>query len=87
MDFFYHESGLRLPKTVFLLPVFGAILMPRARLPIPIFEDDCLYLTPDLAKEDVYVGVIQPIIDENFNGKNPLPLFSSGTLGRITDVV
>lgn len=87
MDFFYHESGLKLPKSVFLLPVFGAILMPRARLPIPIFEDDYMYLTPDRAKEEVYVGVIQPIIDEKFNGTSPIPLFSSGTLGRITDIV
>lgn len=87
MDFFYHESGLRLPKSVFLLPVFGAILMPRARLPIPIFEDDYLHLAPDMAKEAIYVGVIQPNIDENFNIKSPITLFSSGTLGRITDIV
>ena len=39
MDFFYHESGLRLPKTVSLLPVYGSILMPRAHLPVPIFEE------------------------------------------------
>ncbi len=87
MDFFYHESGLRLPRTVFLLPVYGAILMPRARLPIPIFENDYLHLVSDVVHEDVYVGVIQPIIDENFTGKKPLTLFSSGTLGRISDVV
>lgn len=87
MDFFYHESGLKLPKSVFLLPVYGAILMPRARLPIPIFEDDYLHLTPDRAKEEMYVGVIQPIIDEKFNAGSPLPLFSSGTLGYITDIV
>ncbi len=87
MDFFYHESGLRLPKSVFLLPVFGAILMPRARLPIPIFEDDYLHLASDIAHEAAYVGMIQPIIDENFNSKNPLTLFTSGTLGRITDVI
>jgi uncharacterized protein len=87
MDFFYHESGLRLPKAVFLLPVYGSILMPRARLPIPIFEDDYLHLASDIIHEAVYVGVIQPIIDENFNSKDPLTLFTSGTLGRITDVV
>ncbi len=66
MDFFYHESGLKLPKSVFLLPVYGAILMPRARLPIPIFEADYMHLVSGVIHDDVYVGVVQPIINENF---------------------
>ena len=87
MDFFYHESGLRLPKTVSLFPVYGSILMPRAQLPVPIFEEHYLRLVSDAIREDVYVGVIQPILDDNYNTRKPLPLFSSGTLGRITEIV
>ena len=87
MDFFYHESGLRLPKTVSLLPVYGSILMPRAHLPVPIFEEQYLRLVSDAIREDVYVGVIQPILDDDYNSRKPLPLFTSGTLGRITEIV
>ncbi len=87
MDFFYHESGLRLPRTVSLLPVYGSILMPRAQLPVPIFEEQYLRLVSDAIREDVYVGVIQPILDDSYNSRKPLPLFSSGTLGRITEIV
>lgn len=87
MDFFYHESDLRLPKTVPLFPVYGSILMPRAQMPVPIFEDQYMRLVSESIREDVYVGVIQPILDDTLNGRKPLPLFSSGTLGRITEIV
>ncbi len=87
MEFFYHESGILLPKTVSLLPVYGSILMPRAQLPVPIFEEQYFRLVSDAIREDVYVGVIQPILDDSYRGGKPLPLFSSGTLGRITEIV
>lgn len=87
MDFFYHESGLLLPKTVSLLPVYGSILMPRAQLPVPIFEDQYLRLVSDAIREDIYVGVIQPILEDGHIESKTLPLFSSGTLGRITEII
>jgi Lon protease-like protein len=61
--------------------------MPRAHLPVPIFEDQYLRLVSDAIREDVYVGVIQPILDDGYNSRKPLPLFTSGTLGRITEIV
>lgn len=87
MEFFYHESGLMLPKKVSLLPVHGAILMPRAQLPVPIFEEQYLHLVSDAIREDVYVGVIQPILDDIQKSREPLSLFSSGTLGRVTEIL
>ena len=61
--------------------------MPRAHLPVPIFEEQYLRLVSDAIREDVYVGVIQPILDDDYNSRKPLPLFTSGTLGRITEIV
>jgi len=87
MEFFYHESGILLPKTVSLLPVYGSILMPRAQLTVPIFEEQYFRLISEAIREDVYVGVIQPILDENYKENKQLHLFSSGTLGRITEII
>jgi len=87
MEFFYHESGLMLPKKVSLLPVHGSILMPRAQLPVPIFEEQYFRLVSGAIREDVYVGVIQPILDDSQKSRKPLSLFSSGTLGRITEIL
>lgn len=87
MEFFYHESGIFLPKTVSLLPVYGSILMPRAQLVVPVYEEQYFRLISEAVREDIYVGVIQPILDDNYKSGKQLDLFSSGTLGRITEII
>lgn len=87
MEFFYHESGVLLPKTISLLPVYGSVLMPRAYLAVPIFEEQYFRLISDAIREDIYVGIIQPILDDNCKEGKQLHLFSSGTLGRITEII
>lgn len=85
MDFFYHESGIRLPKRLALLPVYGSILMPHAHLNVPAHEEYLLKIASQVDEEDLFVGVVQPILDKASEAQR-VPIFLAGTLGRITEV-
>lgn len=69
-----------------MLPIFpltGVLLLPRARLPLNIFEPRYLAMTEDaLATSGRLIGMIQPTEPEQ-PGKPP-PLYSVGCAGRIT---
>jgi Lon protease-like protein len=71
-----------LPDTIPIFPLAGALLLPRSRLPLHIFEPRYLQMIQDALKTDGrLIGMIQP---------NPLPgrdgpgLYSIGCAGRIT---
>ncbi|EEW26648.1 LON peptidase substrate-binding domain-containing protein [Rhodobacter ferrooxidans] len=72
-----------LPETLPLFPLPGALLLPRARLPLHIFEprylqmiEDCLKTGPRL------IGMIQP--REVPNGQGERRLQAIGCAGRLT---
>lgn len=53
--------GIDLPETVPLFPLPGAVLMPRTRLPLQIFEPRYLQMIEDVLKTPSrLVGMIQP---------------------------
>ena len=71
-----------LPQTIAIFPLAGALLLPRSRLPLHIFEPRYLQMVEDALKTDArLIGMIQP---------NPVPgregpgLHSIGCAGRIT---
>ena len=65
-----------LPDTVPLFPLPGAVLMPRTRLPLHIFEPRYLQMLDDaLRSGERLIGMIQPIGDG---------LAAIGTAGRIS---
>ncbi|MGJ5618044.1 LON peptidase substrate-binding domain-containing protein [Sulfitobacter sp. MF3-043] len=71
-----------LPDTIAIFPLGGALLLPRARLPLHIFEPRYLQMIEDALKTDCrLIGMIQP---------NPVPgrdgpgLHTIGCAGRIT---
>jgi len=70
-----------LPDTLAVFPLPGAVLLPRSRLPLHIFEPRFLQMLEDALKTPArLIGMIQP---------NPLPgddtaLHSVGCVGRIT---
>ena len=70
-----------LPDTIAVFPLPGAILLPRARLPLHIFEPRYLAMIEDCLKSDRrMVGMIQPR-----GGAGAVPALSSvGCAGRIT---
>ena len=70
-----------LPEVLPLFPLPGALLLPRARLPLQIFEPRYLAMLDDVLKSrDRLIGIIQP---------RPAPegqrrLSSVGCAGRVT---
>ena len=69
-----------LPETLPLFPLSGAVLLPRARLPLHVFEPRYLALIEDCLKsERRLIGMIQPRGD----GDNP-PLVRVGCAGRLS---
>ena len=65
--------------SVFPLP--GALLFPRMRLPLHIFEPRYRAMVSDATARDRRIGMIQPR-----EAGEPPPLFEIGCVGRIADV-
>jgi Lon protease-like protein len=68
------DSPLRIP----VFPLAGALLFPRAQLPLHIFEPRYRAMVRDALAADRLIGIIQP----RGEGEPP-PLFEVGCLGRI----
>ena len=69
-----------LPDTIPVFPLPGALLLPRARLPLQIFEPRYLTMLDDCLKtEHRLIGMIQPFKDRN----GDQTLHSIGCAGRL----
>jgi len=72
-----------LPETVAIFPLAGALMLPRGRLPLSIFEPRYLTMVDDcLTSRHRTIAMIQPQ-DEKDEGARP-PLQKVGCLGRLT---
>lgn len=72
-----------LPDTIPLFPLPGALLLPRARLPLNIFEPRYLAMIEDTLKTSHrLIGMIQP--REVPDGMGNPPLHQIGCAGRLT---
>ena len=69
------------PLSIPIFPLPGAILFPRAQLPLHIFEPRYRAMVRDALAGDRLIGMIQPR-DQN----EPPSLFETGCLGRIDSV-
>ena len=71
-----------LPQTIPLFPLPGALLLPRARLPLHIFEPRYLAMLDDTLKTSHrLIGMIQP---RETPGQDKPRLHSIGCAGRVT---
>ena len=71
-----------LPQTIAIFPLAGALLLPRSRLPLHIFEPRYLQMIEDALKTDTrLIGMIQP---NQVPGREGPGLHSIGCAGRIT---
>jgi len=71
-----------LPRTLPIFPLPGALLLPRARLPLHIFEPRYLSMLDDTLKTtDRLIGMIQPREGQS-SGKSSL--HAIGCAGRVT---
>ncbi|MGB8314348.1 MAG: LON peptidase substrate-binding domain-containing protein [Aestuariivirga sp.] len=71
-----------LPNTLPVFPLPGALLLPRADLPLNIFEPRYLEMISDALSGERMIGIIQPK-DDNDTGERP-GLMAVGCAGRIT---
>lgn len=70
-----------LPETVSVFPLPGALLLPRARLPLHIFEPRYLQMLDDALKTpERLIGMVQP----NPSASNDARLHQIGCAGRVT---
>ncbi len=71
-----------LPDTIAIFPLAGALLLPRSRLPLHIFEPRYLQMIGDALKTDArMIGMIQP---NAVPGRDGHGLHTIGCAGRIT---
>ena len=68
-----------LPVRVRLFPLSGAILLPRAVMPLNIFEPRYLEMVRDAMASDQMIALVQPRDDDE-----PPSLYDIGAVGRIT---
>lgn len=77
-----YRSPADLPETVPVFPLTGALLLPRARLPLNIFEPRYLTMVDDTLRGARVIGMIQPDESKAAAAGNPA-LYGVGCAGRI----
>ena len=70
-----------LPAALPVFPLAGALLLPKGRLPLNIFEPRYLAMTRDALKGERLIGMVQPQ-DGGGNADAP-PLYRTGCAGRL----
>lgn len=77
-----------LPARIPVFPLRGAILLPRATLPLNIFEPRYLEMIDDAMSGARVIGILQPILADDDDQESPLDkaakLRSVGCAGRVT---
>jgi uncharacterized protein len=76
------EERAALPEIIPIFPLAGVLLLPRARLPLNIFEPRYLAMTRDSLGGARLIGMTQPT-DPQEGGVNPA-VYPTGCAGRIT---
>lgn len=83
-----YESVGEVPAVVPVFPLSGALLLPRAHLPLNIFEPRYVQMIDDVLAGDRVIGMVQPRFDrgeddEDETVEDAPPLCAVGALGRI----
>lgn len=77
-----------LPKILPIIPLHGAILMPRATMSIPLLEDEYAAIIDNIPREHSYIGIVQPILSNIPSDLDASQyLFKTGCAGRIVDII
>lgn len=71
-----------LPTTIPLFPLSGAVVFPRAQLPLHIFEPRYLAMVSDALAGPRTIGMVQPRGDAP--GQQEPPVYPVGCAGRLT---
>lgn len=77
----------QLPSEIPLILLRGAVLLPKAQLPVPVFDTTHFSLVTHGLREQKLVGLIQPNSSlKEISDFDNLTLFSTGTLARIIEI-
>lgn len=79
----FHPAFQDLPAEIAVFPLPGALLLPRARLPLNIFEPRYLTMTADALGNGRLLGMIQPQPGAPRRPAGP-GLYKVGCLGRLS---
>ncbi|MDX9861812.1 MAG: LON peptidase substrate-binding domain-containing protein [Rhodospirillales bacterium] len=77
-------GGPSLPETLPVFPLGGALLLPRAKLPLNIFEPRYLNMLEDALAGPRTIGMIQPRAAVDHPVPDDALLYGIGCAGRIT---
>ena len=73
-----------LPPSIPIFPLRGAILLPRATMPLNVFEPRYLVMIEDVMRGERLVGIIQPKSDVESPPGKSVDLKPIGCVGRVT---
>lgn len=85
----FETSFDRLPDTLPIFPLTGALLLPGGRLPLNVFEPRYLAMVSDALGRQRLIGMVQPRTPGGFagdglsEGNGPPPVQQVGCAGRI----
>jgi Lon protease-like protein len=74
-----------LPGAIPIFPLAGVLLLPRARLPLQMFEPRYVAMAEDAVAGDQVIGMIQPRRHERQAPDDNPDVFETGCLGRIIE--
>jgi Lon protease-like protein len=79
-----YRSPKEIPEVIPVFPLPRALLLPRAELPLNIFEPRYLQMIEDVIRGERVIGMIQPNEPEEGASQVP-PLYPVGCAGRLTN--
>ncbi len=78
-----YDDPTDLPQIIPVFPLEGGLLLPRAQLPLNIFEPRYLHLIDNVLKSHRLIGMVQPALGQKRKLETPL-LVNIGCIGRLT---
>jgi Lon protease-like protein len=80
-----YRSASDLPSVIPVFPLTGVLLLPRARLPLNIFEPRYLAMVDAAMSGNRIIGMVQPKVAGSESGRRPPVLSGVGCAGRIVE--
>jgi Lon protease-like protein len=81
----FDPAAADLPDELALFPLTGALLLPRGRLPLNIFEPRYLAMTRHALAHGRMIGLVQPMAEgqPGLSAPDATPLYPTGCAGRL----
>ena len=85
MQYCFDNKYDELPQSIPLFPLNKVLLLPRAKLPLNLFENRYLHMFDHALQNGRYIGMIQPSEEPKKNGEmKPPSLYNVGCAGFLT---